>query len=155
MEDITEIVLFAALGVAFATGVAVLARWARQDPLRICAYALIAVSFVYVGFAFGSDKPQSWTAVEMTGVAIFGSFAALSLVASPWFVVAGLALHPLWAIVFHVVGSGSSFTPAPFPLADAGFTGALALFAAYLIWRSRRAPAKPAAPSQQKRGRAR
>lgn len=149
MQDITEIVLFVALGVAFAGGLAVLARWSKQDPVRVCAYALIAVSFIYVGFAFSSDNPSGWSAIEMTGVAIFGSFAALSFVASPWFAVVGLALHPLWAIVFHYVGTGSAFTPAPFALADAGFTGALALYAAVFLLR-----AKQATVAHSKKGRA-
>jgi hypothetical protein len=149
--NIIEIVLFIALGVAFAGGLAFLARWAKQDPIRICAYALIAVSFIYVGFALSSENPSGWSAIEMTGVAIFGSFAALSFVASPWFGVVGLALHPLWAIVFHYIGTGSAFTPAPFALADAGFTGALALYAGFLIWRGEQAMAKPVA--QAKKGR--
>lgn len=152
MQDITEIVLFVALGVAFAGGMAVFARWAKRDAIRVCAYALIAVSFLYVGFAFSSDNPQSWTAIEMTGVAIFGSFAALSFVGSLWFLVAGLALHPLWAIVFHYVGTGSAFTPAPVALADAGFTGALAVYSAFLIWRASQTPAPVAQP---RKGRAR
>jgi len=133
MQDITEILLFAALGVAFAAGLAVVARWARQNPIRIGAYALIAVSFVYVGFALRSENPNSWTAVEMTGVALYGSLAMLSFFGSPWFAVLGLALHPVWAIAFHYVGSGAAFTPAPFALADAGFTGAFALYGVFLL----------------------
>jgi len=40
MEDITDIAIFVALGAAFAAGVGLLARWAKQDFVRICAYAL-------------------------------------------------------------------------------------------------------------------
>jgi len=83
----------------------------------------------------------------MTGVALFGSAAGLSLIGSPWFVVAGLALHPLWAIVFHYVGSGSAFTPAPLALATAGFDGALALLAVAAIVLGKPAPA--AAPAKK------
>jgi len=154
MEDISEIVIFVALGAAFAAGVAFLARWGKQNPICICAYALIAVAFLYVGLSLSSDNPKSWTAIEMTGVALFGSAAGLSLIASPWFVVMGLALHPLWAIVFHFVGSGSAFTPAPLALASAGFTGALALYAAFSILQKKPASASVSGP-QQKKGRAR
>ncbi|HXY59351.1 MAG TPA: PTS sugar transporter subunit IIA [Methylocystis sp.] len=153
MEDITDIAIFVALGAAFAGGLGFLARWGKQDPVRICAYALIAVAFLYVGLSLSSDNPKSWTAIEMTGVALFGSAAGLSLIASPWFVVAGLALHPVWAIIFHYVGSGSAFTPAPLALATAGFDGALALFAAYTILQRKPALAAALAP-QKKKGRA-
>jgi len=71
--------------------------------------------------------------VEMTGVAIFGSLAYMSIIFSPWFLVVGLALHPLWAVVFHYNGSGAVFTPGPFALANAGFDVALALYAVYAI----------------------
>lgn len=152
MEDISEIVIFVALGAAFAAGVGFLARWGKQNAIRICAYALIAVAFLYVGLSFSSDNPKSWTAIEMTGVALFGSAAGLSLIASPWFVVAGLALHPLWAIVFHYVGSGSAFTPAPLALATAGFDVVLALYAAISILQKKAAPAT-ASPAQKKKGR--
>jgi hypothetical protein len=154
MEDITEIVIFVALGAAFAAGVGFIGRWAKQDPIRICAYALIVVSFLYVGFAFSSDNAKSWAPIEMTGVALFGSAAGLALVSSPWFVVAGLALHPLWAIVFHYIGAGSAFTPGPVALATAGLDGALALYAAYVILQ-KKASSAPQSPSPAKKGRVR
>ena len=153
MEDITQIVIFVVLGAAFAGGVGFLASWSKQNPIRICAYALIAVAFLYVGLSFSSDNPKSWTAIEMTGVAVFGSAAGLALIASPWFVVIGLALHPLWAIVFHFVGSGSAFTPAPVALGTAGFCGALALYAAVSILQKKPASAAVSGP-QKKKGRA-
>ncbi len=133
MLDTTEIGIFTALGVAFAAGLLFLALWSKQNPLRVSAYALIAVAFLYVGFAFRSLDPNSWVAVEMTGVAIFGSLAYMSIIFSPWFLVVGLALHPLWAVVFHYNGSGAVFTPGPFALANAGFDVALALYAVYAI----------------------
>ena len=84
MLDTTEIGIFTALGVAFAAGLLFLALWGKQNPLRVSAYALIAVAFLYVGFAFRSLDPNSWVAVEMTGVAIFGSLAYMSIIFSPW-----------------------------------------------------------------------
>ena len=153
MLDTTEIGIFTALGVAFAAGLLFLALWGKQNPLRVSAYALIAVAFMYVGFAFRSLDPNSWVAVEMTGVAIFGSLAYMSIIFSPWFLVVGLALHPLWAIVFHYNGSGAVFTPAPFALANAGFDAALALYAVYAILQ--RAKAKTPAGVAQDKSRAR
>jgi len=156
MHDATEILIFSALGVAFAAGLIVLARWAQKNIVQIAAYALLAVSFLYVGFAMRSETPGAWTGVEMTGVAIYGSLAGLSFIASPWFVVAGLLLHPFWAISFHYVGTGSAFTAAPFAIGNAGFDVALGLWTAYAIWQSRdKSKAKPDANAPKlKRGRA-
>lgn len=147
MYDVVEIALFTSLGVLFAAGVAILARWSNKGAPRIAAYALIAVSFLYVGFALRSDNPNVWVAVEMTGVAIFGSLALLSIMGWPWFVVAGLAAQPLWAVEFHYVGTGSTFTPGPFALANAGFSGALALYVAFVVWRDAQSAKTVAAAS--------
>ncbi len=160
MYDTSEIIIFVALGLAFAAGVVVLAHWAKQSPLRFAAYGLIASAAIYIGFALRSDNAPTWAGIEMTGVAIFGSLAMLSMIVSPWFVVAGLALHPLWAIAFHYVGTGSAFTPGPFALADAGFDGALALASIFYILKGAKAKATvaavapAAAPARSKKERA-
>ena len=60
------------------------------------AYALVATAALYVGLAFASDNVKAWFGIEMTGFAIFGSFGLLGLVGSPWWLVVGFALHPLW-----------------------------------------------------------
>ncbi len=156
MFDATEIGIFTALGVAFAAGLVFLALWGKQNPLRVCAYALFVVAALYVGFAFRSTDPNSWVAVEMTGVAIFGSLAYMSMIFSPWFVVVGLATHPLWAIMFHYNGSGSAFTPGPFALANAGFDAALALYALYALLTRAKKPAPIAQDNRKlKKGKAR
>ncbi len=152
MLDPIEIAIFAALGVAFALGVVALTRWSGQNPIRICAYALIVVSFLYVGLGLRSDNPNGWVAVEMTGVAVFGSAAWLGVLTSPWITVLALALHPFWAIVFHYVGTGSAFTPAPFAIANSGFDIALALYAAYSILRGDAGRKTVAAPEPTGKG---
>jgi hypothetical protein len=135
MLDPVEIATFAALGVAFAIGVAILARWAGLKPSRLAAYALIASSFLFVGLAFGSESANSWVAVEMTAVAIFGSAAVLALMFSPWIAIAGLLLHPIWSIFVHYRGAGSVFTPGPVAVADAAFDVVLSLILAFFLWR--------------------
>jgi len=156
MQNTGEIVVFLVLGAAIAAGLFLLARWAKKSATVFAAYALIAVAFLYVGFAFRSDNPNAWAAVEMTGVALFGSLALLSIYWSPWFVVAGFAAHPLWAIYFHYVGAGSDFTPAPIALATAGFDGAMALGTAFFLWSRRATPSSPTqSASNTQRGRAR
>lgn len=160
MLDTMEIALFAGLGLLFAVGLIFLARWSNSKPARLAAYALIAVSFFYVGFAIRSEEPATWIGFEMTGVALFGTLAGMSIVGSPWFVVVGFLLHPVWALYIHYTGAGSEFAPAPFVIANSAFDAATALFVAYAAFRARgeanaHAPAperKLAARSQQRKG---
>lgn len=143
-----EIALFAGLGVLFAFGLAILARWSQTRPALLAAYALIAVSFLYVGFAVSAEEAGTWVGFEMTGVAIFGTLAGLAIVGSPWFVVLGLALHPVWALYIHYYGAGRDFAPAPFVWATAGFDVAAALIVAVLVLRQRKS-AGPAAGEEK------
>ncbi len=131
--DTMEIALFLGLGVVFAAGLVILSRWSNVRPTLLAAYALIAVSFLYVGFATSAEQSGTWVGFEMTGVAIFGTLAGLSMIISPWFVVAGLALHPVWALYIHYYGAGRDFAPGPFVWATAGFDAAAALVVAFMI----------------------
>jgi hypothetical protein len=160
MLDPVETAIFAALGAAFALGVAILSRWSQQGIARVAAYALIAVAFLFVGVSLRAENARAWLPIELTGVAVFGSLGMMSVIGSPWFVVAGLALHPVWAIAFHYVGTGSDFTPAPFAVAAAAFDGALAIFTAALLFLEKRKSAAsgalepaPAAARAKTRGR--
>lgn len=160
MLDTMEIALFAGLGLLFAIGLIILSRWSQAKPARLAAYALIAVSFVYVGFAIRSEEPATWIGFEMTGVAVFGTLAGMSIVGSPWFVVIGFLLHPVWALYVHYTGAGSDFAPAPFVIANAAFDVVVALYVAFMALRARSGaktePAaterKPAARAQQRKG---
>ena len=149
-----EIALFAALGLAFAAGLIVVARWGGRNLPHLAGYALIAACFIYVGLALGSENPNSWSAVEMTAVAVFGSLAFLSRLTSPWVLVAALLLHPVWLIYVHYKGTAALFTPAPLVLANAGFDVALALYLAFLALRGEPAPtlAREPAGRGRKRG---
>ncbi len=135
MLDITEIAIFAAVGLVFALGLMALCRWSGAPAQRLAGYALIALSFLYVGFAFRAEEPGAWVGFEMTGVAAFGTLAGMSIIGAPWWVVAGFALHPLYAIYFHYIGAGSQFAPAPFVIANAAFDVATALFVVYAALR--------------------
>jgi hypothetical protein len=159
MLDTTEIAIFAALGLVFAAALVFLARWSHKGAPRLAAYALIALSFIYVGLAIRSENPPAWIAVEMTGVAIFGSLGLMSIIGSPWFVVAGLLIQPLWALQFHYLGTGSVFVPPVIPIANAAFDVALALYIAFVVLRDRAAPTAAASeaqrPARQKKDRVR
>jgi hypothetical protein len=153
MLDTTEIAIFAAVGLVFALGLMALCRWSGAPAQRIAAYALIALSFLYVGFAFRAEEPGAWVGVEMTGVAVFGTLAGMSIIGSPWWVVAGFALHPFYAIYFHYIGAGSQFAPAPFVIANAAFDVAVALFVIYAALRGagKKATTAGAAPAPQRK----
>jgi len=139
MEDASSILVPAAVGALLGAAFAFLARWSERYPQggsrRVLAYALIASAALYVGLAFASDNPKAWFGVEMTGFAIFGSFALLGLVGSPWWLAIGFALHPVWHLQFHYLGTGSEFTPAWFTLGLTGFDLAVAAYVVYAILR--------------------
>ena len=135
--DTTDIALFLGLGAIFAAGLVILSRWSNARPALIAAYALVAVSFLYVGFATSAEEASTWIGFEMTGVALYGTLAGLSLVVSPWFVVAGLALHPIWGLYIHYFGAGRDFAPGPFVWATAGFDIAAAAVVAFMILKAK------------------
>jgi hypothetical protein len=157
MQDALEFVIFPALGVLFGAGFIVLARWSGLKVRQVLAYGLIAVAFVYVALSGRSENPGVWLGFEMTGVAIFGSFALLSIIGSPWWLVAGFALHPLWVIVFHYIGAGSAFIANWYVLANVAFDVTIAAYVAYDQWRaaSVSAPASPRGDAAQRSGKRR
>ena len=148
-----EIALFAAVGLIFAAGLIVVARWGGRNLPHLAGYALIAACAIYVGLGLGSDNPNSWSAVELTAVAVFGSLVFLSRLTSVWVLLAALLLHPVWLIYVHYKGAASLFTPAPLIFANAAFDAALALYLAFLALRGEPAPAPASALSSKDRKR--
>jgi hypothetical protein len=157
MLDTVEIALFSGLGALFAIGLVVLARWSKTRPALLAAYALIAVCFLYVGFAIRADNSDAWVGFEMTAVAFFGTLAGMSIIGSPWFVAAGFALHAAWTLYEHYFGAGRDFAPAPFVMATAGFDVVAALYVAFTTLTGKGAETaaperKLAARSQNRKG---
>ena len=146
-----EIALFAAVGLVFAAGLIVVARWGGRNLAPLAGYALLASCFIYVGLSLGSENPNSWSAVEMTAVAVFGSLIFLARLTSPWVLVAAFLLHPAWLIYVHYIGTAALFTPAPLVLANVGFDMALALYLAFLALRGGPAPASVSEPAGKRR----
>jgi len=149
MLDTMEIALFAGLGVLFAIGLIVLTRWSKTRPALLAAYALIAISFLYVGFAIRADNYETWVGFEMTAVAFFGTLAGTSIVGSPWFVVVGLLLHAAWTLYEHYLGAGQAFAPAPAVMATVGFDVVVALYVAFMTLSGKRDGAQTAAPGRK------
>ena len=52
-----------------------------------------------------------WLAVELAGVAIYGYAAVRGVRGSAWWLVAGLALHPVWDVALHYAGPGRAVAP--------------------------------------------
>lgn len=150
MLDTVEIALFAGLGVLFAIGLIVLTRWSKTRPALLAAYALIAISFLYVGFAIRAENYETWLGFEMTAVAFFGTLAGMSIVGSPWFVVAGFLLHPAWTLYEHYFGAGQAFAPAPAVMATAGFDLTVALYVAFMTLRGKKAEGEGVAAAGRK-----
>lgn len=160
--DAPQIAISLGLGALFGAAFVWLARWSARWPAlgsrKVLAYGLIATAALYVGFALRSpDNLTAWVGIEMTGVAIYGSFAMLSLVGSPWWLAAGWLVHPFWDIQFHYIGTGSAFTPDWYALACAGFDVLVAAYIAYgILTKSDPSlqPPTPAAPQEPKLSRA-
>lgn len=149
MLDTVEIAIFAGLGALFAIGLIVLARWSKTRPSLLAAYALIAVCFLYVGFAIRAEHSETWVGFEMTAVAFFGTLAGMSIVGSPWFVTAGFLLHAAWTLYEHYFGAGRDFAPAPFVMATAGFDVTVALYVAFMTLSGKASKAETAAPERK------
>ncbi|MBI1868395.1 MAG: hypothetical protein HYS06_08905 [Methylocystis sp.] len=157
MQD-ALLAIFLAVGLALGAGFVGLARWSRFGARRVLVCGLIFAAAIYVGFATRAENVSAWLGVEMTGVAIFGSLALFALEGSLWWLAAGWALHPLWDIQFHYIGTGSAFTPQRYPLLCASFDVAVAAYVAYAALRKldlAPAPAAPTArqPAQPSKGR--
>ncbi len=64
------------------------------DAATVYAFGLVAIAFVYIGFAVG-DGRRTVLAVECTVAGIFVVIAAAAVTGSPWLLVVGLAGHGL------------------------------------------------------------
>jgi hypothetical protein len=78
-----------------------LARWLGSRAVKFerawLAAFLVGMPLVYVmgWFAVGDRAASSWIWVELLGLALFATFAALGLKNSPWFLAIGIVGHGL------------------------------------------------------------
>ena len=68
--------------------------------LAFHAVLLTLIAAVYIGFAL-RDRGGSGVGLELAAAAGFTLLALVGLQVSPWFIVAGLALHGCWDILHH------------------------------------------------------
>jgi hypothetical protein len=100
---------------------------------RAMGIGLIVAALIYLVFAVSGGADAKWMILELVGVAIYGSFAAMGTRASPWWLVAGWLLHPVWDVAIHYYGAGAAFTPAWYAIACVSFDVAVAAYIAYAL----------------------
>ena len=86
----------------------------------------------YIDFAYDAGKSPAWVGLEVLGLVIYGSMAIRGVFGSPWWLVAGWALHPVWDGVLHYYGPGGAFAPTWWTVPCISWD---LLAAAYIAWR--------------------
>jgi hypothetical protein len=108
-----------------------LSRFTREIYGRaLLAIFLFAAAGAYFGFAVLAGAGPVWTLVELVGVIVFGAMALLGLRDSAWWLALGWALHPLWDVVLHYLGPGSSFASQPYAIVCVTFDWVVAAYIA-------------------------
>jgi hypothetical protein len=107
-----------------------LSRFTRDIFGRsLLAIFLFAAAGAYFGFALLAAPGPIWVLAELAQVIAFGAMALLGLRGSPWWLVAGWTLHPLWDVLLHYLGPGYSFAPITYTIPCLSFD---LLVAAYI-----------------------
>jgi hypothetical protein len=120
---------------------AALALAAPRYTRRILFFVLVFAGTMYVVFAFASEEPSLWLAVELAGVALYGAIGYLGLKRSPWWLVAGWAGHPLWDVALHSIGPGRAFAPERYTIPCITYDLAVAAALGWRLIASRTSPA--------------
>jgi hypothetical protein len=131
-ELIIRVLAEGAVGAVVLTVIAfLLSRFAKEVVGRsLLVIFLFVAAGAYFGFAVGAGAGPLWTLIELAHVVVFGTMALLGLRGSPWWLVAGWALHPLWDVVLHYLGPGRSFAPMTYAIACVSFD---LVVAAYIV----------------------
>ena len=112
----------AILGAVLVVIAFLLSRFTRDIVGRaLLVVALLIAALAYVLFATWAGERPSWVVGELVGVGIYGTMAVLGLRRSPWWLAAGWAAHPIWDVVLHYLGSGSSVAPEGWVIACVSF----------------------------------
>jgi len=144
MYSSTEIALILLNG-AVGGALTVLAAYVvRRFTRQILAAVLVLAAVFYIAFAARAGAGSAWIAAEVLGVLLYGGMAIAGVRGSPWWLVAGWALHPAWDIALHYVGPGHAFAPASYSLACLSWDWLVAGYMAYRIAREARVTLGPA-----------
>jgi hypothetical protein len=77
----------------------------------VYSIGLVVAASLYVLFALLFRGPANWVVTEAAGILFFGGMALAGLWRSPWWLVCGWALHPLWDFGLHFFGPGAGVAP--------------------------------------------
>ncbi len=106
MMTILWLLLGLGLGVVFLA--LARARWDRER--RILALGLFVASAVYLGFALFAAEPQ-WLLIESLGIVAYSALAWFGVRYSSVWLAVGWALHTLWDVGLHLLGTGTAIAP--------------------------------------------
>jgi len=110
-----------------------LSRFIRDVVGRaLLAIALVIAAAAYVAFAVGAGEGAWWVVGELVGVGVYGAMGLLGVRGSPMWLAAGWALHPLWDVVLHYFGPGSSFAPIDYTVPCISFDLLVAVYIAII-----------------------
>ena len=121
-----------------------IAHVVRRYTRHILAAVLIAAAAFYVLFASRADAGAAWVSVELLGLALFAALGIAGVRGSPWWLVLGWLLHPVWDLPLHYFGPGHAFAPEPYAIACLAWDW---VTAGYLTWRAAREQRPVAAPA--------
>jgi hypothetical protein len=108
-----------------------LSRFTRDIVGRsLLVIFLFIAAAAYFVFAIRAGASGIWVLVELVQVVVFGTIGLLSLRGSPWWLVAGWALHPIWDVGLHYIGPGRSFAPWTYATACVSFDLVVAAYIA-------------------------
>lgn len=114
MNPYLELLLEGALGGAMVFLVAtVLGPWRRQA----LAVELVLAGLAYIRFVMQTGQGPLWLGLEVLGLVLYGLIGRRGVRGSPWWLVAGWALHPVWDIALHFFGPGRAFAPESYTVA--------------------------------------
>jgi hypothetical protein len=98
-------------GAVYGTTLTLIAIAAPRFTRALLAATLVVAAVFYVWFALDAHTNAAWVAVELVGIGIYGYAAMRGVRGSAWWLVAGLALHPIWDVAIHYAGPGHAFAP--------------------------------------------
>ena len=107
-------------GLLLGTALVAFARFGPCRELLVLSIALWVAAGAYVVFA-GCARSYTWFSLELGGALFFCTFAFLGLRSSPWYLIIGWTLHPLWDVGLHLRGAGALYTPGGYALACLSF----------------------------------
>ena len=106
-----------------------LSRFVKDIAGRtLLATGLFAAAGAYFGFAYTPGTPSIWILIELIQVVAFGTLGLYGWRGSPYWLVLGYALHPVWDFGLHYLGPGRSFAPQTYTILCISFDWVVAAY---------------------------